>query len=606
MTAAEKPSAAQGAGAMKSLARALRYLGIRKVRLAVVILLFLVGSVSFIFLSVLLGIAVNALSGTVDPTRLREAVLAMASLSVVAFVTYVLGYRLLADVTQTALFRLRQDLFEHMQTLSLRFYDRQPIGELMSRVTNDIDVITAFYQQPLGTLIMGIFMLITTLAAMFWLHAGLATVASIAIPMLGGLVWLLARLAGPAFDLLQQRLADLNGLMEETIAGERTIIAYRQQDSMADREGRVSEEARDVGARAQVLSLMINPLTILVTNLDVGVVALVGSVMIINGNLSVGVLTTFLSLTLLFVLPLLTIFANYNYILSAAVSAHRFFAIMDEQPDVTDRPGAVPIPPVEGRVVFKDVNFSYVPGRQILKHNSFEALPGQMIGLCGPTGAGKSTIINILTRYYDIDSGSIEIDGQGIYGVTRDSLRKQIGVVLQEPFLFSDTVISNLRYGREDATDDECIAVAKEANCHEFITRLPRGYDTVLTEGGSNLSQGQRQLLTIARAMIANPRILILDEATSNVDTRTEKRIQEALRRLQEGRTSFVIAHRLSTIRSAHQILVINKGEIVERGTHEQMMAAKGFYYDLYMSQFKGRIADILPESGDESAEARG
>lgn len=594
--ALEKPSPKRGAGAMKSLGRAMKYLGIRKARLAVVLVLFAVGTVSFIFLSILLGIAVNALSGAVDPARLYDAAIAMVALSVIAFVTYYLGYRLLADVTQAALFRLRQDLFEHMQTLSLRFYDRQPIGELMSRVTNDIDVITMFYQQPLGTLLMGIFMLITTLAAMFLLHVGLAIVASIAIPMLMGLVWLLARVAGPAFALLQERLADINGLMEETIAGERTIIAYRQQAPMAERQGLVSEEARDVGTRAQVLSLVINPLTVLVTNLDVGLVALVGSVMIINGNLSVGVLTTFLSLTLLFVLPMITIFANYNFILSAGVSARRIFTIMDEQPDVVDRPGAVPIRPVEGHVVFSDVNFSYVPGRQVLKQNSFEAMPGQMIGLCGPTGAGKSTIINILTRYYDIDSGSIEIDGQDIYSVTQDSLRKEIGVVLQEPFLFSDTVMANLRYGREDATDEECTAAAKNANCHEFITRLPQGYDTVLSDGGSNLSQGQRQLLTIARAMIANPRILILDEATSNVDTRTEKKIQEALRKLQEGRTSFVIAHRLSTIRNAHQILVINNGEIVERGTHDRMMAAKGFYYDLYMSQFKGRIADILPE----------
>ena len=276
-------------------------------------------------------------------------------------------------------------------------------------------------------------------------------------------------------------------------------------------QAQVSEQARDTATRAQILSLVINPLTILVTDIEVGVVALIGSVMIINGNLSVGVLTTFLSLTLLFVLPLLAIFANYNFILSAAVSSHRFFTIMDEQPDVVDRPDAVPLRPVEGHVVFKDVNFSYVSGRQILRDNSFEALPGQMIGLCGPTGAGKSTIINIMTRYYDIDSGTITIDGQDIYSVTQDSLRKQIGVVLQEPFLFSDTVMNNLRYGRENVTDEECVAVAKEANCHEFITRLPNGYETVLSDGGSNLSQGQRQLLTIARAMISNPRILILD-----------------------------------------------------------------------------------------------
>jgi ATP-binding cassette subfamily B protein len=590
-----KPVVPAGQGKLQSLLRAMRYLGSRKLRLVSVIFLFLVGTIAFISLSVMLGIAVNSLSATTDPGQLYQLVTLMAGLALVAFITYYLGFRIFADVTQTALFRLRQDLFEHTQELSLRFFDRQPIGELMSRVTNDIDVVTAFFQQPLGTLIMGIFMLITTLVAMFTLDARLATIAAIAIPLLMGLVWLLARTAGPSFALLQQKLADLNGLMEETIAGEKTIIAYRQQTQVSGKQAEVSEGARDTGSRAQVLALMMNPLTVLVTNINIALVALVGSVMIINGTLSVGVLTTFLSLTLMFVLPLITIFANYNFILSAAVSAGRIFSIMDEQPDVVDQPGAVELKPVQGHVVFKDVNFSYVQGRQVLKHNSFEAMSGQMIGLCGPTGAGKSTIINILTRYYDIDSGVIEIDGQDIYGVTQSSLRKQIGVVLQEPFLFSDTVMNNLKYGRDGATDEECIAAAKDANCDEFITRLPDGYNTLLTDGGSNLSQGQRQLLTIARAMVANPRILILDEATSNVDTRTERNIQAAIRKLQEGRTSFVIAHRLSTIRPAQQILVINNGEIVERGTHDEMMKAKGFYYELYMSQFKGRIAEIIP-----------
>ena len=582
-------------GRIKALVRALQYLGLQKFWFVLVIVLFLIGTIGFISLSVMLGIAVNSLSGTTVPGQLMQLVTIMAGLALVTFITYYAGFRLLAGVTQNALFRLRQDLFEHTQELSLRFFDRQPIGELMSRVTNDIDVVTAFFQQPLGTLIMGILMLFTTLVAMVLLDSRLAVIASIAIPLLIGLVWLLARVAGPAFSLLQERLADLNGLMEETIAGERTIIAYRQQDKVARKQAFVSETARDTGARAQILSLVMMPLTVLVTNINIALVALTGSVMIINGTLTVGVLTTFLSLTMMFVLPLMTIFANYNFILSAAVSSGRIFSIMDEQPDIKDLPGVVELKPVLGHVVFKDVNFSYVPGRQVLKHNSFEAMPGQMIGLCGPTGAGKSTIINILTRYYDIDSGVIEIDGQDIYTVTQASLRKQIGVVLQEPFLFSDTVMNNLKYGREGATDEECITAGRDANCDEFITRLPEGYNTLLTDGGSNLSQGQRQLLTIARAMVANPRILILDEATSNVDTRTERNIQAAIRKLQEGRTSFVIAHRLSTIRPAQQILVINDGEIIERGTHEEMVKAKGFYYDLYMSQFKGRIAEIIP-----------
>ncbi len=275
--------------------------------------------------------------------------------------------------------------------------------------------------------------------------------------------------------------------------------------------------------------------------------------------------------------------------LNAVAGGRRVFTIIDEQPTVVDAPDAADFDFKGGHVEFEDVDFSYVPGRKILKHNTFEAKPGQMIGICGPTGAGKSTIINILTRYYDIDSGTILIDGQDISKLTQESLRQQIGVVLQEAFLFSDTVMNNLKYAREGATDEECIDAAKRANAHEFILKLPQGYETMMTERGSNLSQGQRQMITIARAMVADPKMLILDEATSNVDTRTEKLIQEGLNRLMEGRTSFVIAHRLSTIQPAHKILVVNAGEIVEFGPHDELMAAKGFYYSLYMSQFKGK-----------------
>jgi ATP-binding cassette subfamily B protein len=255
-----------------------------------------------------------------------------------------------------------------------------------------------------------------------------------------------------------------------------------------------------------------------------------------------------------------------------------------------------------GHVVFNHVDFSYVQGRKILRDNTFEALPGQKIGLCGPTGAGKSTIINILTRYYDLDAGTITIDGQNIADVTQESLRQNIAAVLQEPFLFSDTVMNNLKYAREGATDEECIAAAKQANAHDFIMQLPQGYETLLTERGSNLSQGQRQMLTIARAMVAAPKMLILDEATSNVDTRTEKLIQEGLARLMEGKTSFVIAHRLSTIRDSARILVIDAGVIVEQGTHDELMAKQGFYYKLYMTQFRTRPAAAGAHNGAAQA----
>jgi ATP-binding cassette subfamily B protein len=278
---------------------------------------------------------------------------------------------------------------------------------------------------------------------------------------------------------------------------------------------------------------------------------------------------------------------------AAIASGERVFRILDEKPAIVDKPDAIPMPPIQGHVEFRNVDFSYVPGRKILKNNTFEALPGQKIGLCGPTGAGKSTMINLITRYYDVDSGDILIDGLSIYDVRQEDLRQQIGIVLQEPFLFSDTVLNNLRYARLEATEADCIEAAKRANAHDFILRLPEGYDTVLAERGSNLSQGQQQLLTIARMMVQNPRLVILDEATSNVDTQTEQKIQQALNRLMEGRTSFVIAHRLSTIRDSDMILVLKAGEIIERGTHNEMMANQSFYYNLFMSQFKGKLEGV-------------
>lgn len=586
----------------QALIRMMRYMTKRKAKLTVVIVLFLVGSLSFLFISILFGQAIDNLTGAKDMDALLTTALTMVALAIVSFTTLILGYRLLAGITQEALYKLRRDLFDHIQTLSLNFFDRQPIGQLMSRITNDMDTIAALLQAPIGTLMLGAMLLVITSLAMFILSWQMAIIAILVIPVLLALVWFLSRTAGPAFASLQDKLANLNGIMEETIAGEKTVIAYSQQERAADALEEASVAARNAGAKAQIMSLVISPLTVMCTYLDVAVVGLVGSVFVLRGITTIGTLSSFLSLTLLFIFPLISIFANFNYIISAATGAKRVFSIMDEKPQIVDRPDASPMSPLEGKVVFENVDFSYIPGRKVLKCNSFVAEPGQVIGLCGPTGAGKSTIINILTRYYDIDSGSITIDGQSVYQVTQESLRRQVGVVLQEAFLFSDTVMNNLKYAREGATEEECVEAAKRANCHDFIMRLPHGYETFLTERGGNLSQGQRQLLTIARAMIANPRMLILDEATSNVDTRTERAIQEALKHLQEGKTSFVIAHRLSTIKDADKILVINQGEIVESGRHEELMAKRGFYYDLYMTQYKGRVTEVLPFESMEEA----
>ena len=581
-----------------TLMRMIRYLAIKKAKLIGTIVLLGIGTFCFIMGPILVGQAVNLISTEGTVQELQDMVVLMVVLAVTAFGTLFVAYRWLADMAQNALYKMRKELFDHAQELSLNVFDRQPIGELMSGVTNDIDAVAALFQGPLGSILLGIFLLIIIAVAMIILNPTMAFVALLVVPAIVVLIWGMGRLANPMFKLMQQGLANLSGFEEETLAGSKTVIAYRYQEKRVDDMDGISRDTRNVGVKSQSLGLLIGPLIALSAYIGVAIVSLVGSNMLIKDRIDIGVLVTFINLSVMLILPLITIFFNYNYVLKALAGAVRIFKFLDEKPIIFDKTDAQELPEIKGEVVFQDVDFSYVKGRKILKKNTFTAKPGDAIGLCGPTGAGKSTIINILTRYYDIDSGSITVDGHSIYDVTQKSLRSQIGVVLQEPYLFSDTVMNNLKYAREGATDEECIAAAKKANCDEFINHLPQGYNTVLTDRGANLSQGQRQLLTIARAMVANPKMLILDEATSNVDTRTEKLIQQAMKELQKGKTSFVIAHRLSTIKDSNMILVINEGEIVERGTHEELMGKRGFYYDLFMSQYKGKVSSVLPTAG--------
>jgi len=596
MTKAKDPKAATKKSG--TLMRMIRYLAIKKAKLIGTIVLLGIGTFCFIMGPILVGQAVNLISTEGTVQELQDMVVLMVVLAVTAFGTLFVAYRWLADMAQNALYKMRKELFDHAQELSLNVFDRQPIGELMSGVTNDIDAVAALFQGPLGSILLGIFLLIIIAVAMIILNPTMAFVALLVVPAIVVLIWGMGRLANPMFKLMQQGLANLSGFEEETLAGSKTVIAYRYQEKRVDDMDGISRDTRNVGVKSQSLGLLIGPLIALSAYIGVAIVSLVGSNMLIKDRIDIGVLVTFINLSVMLILPLITIFFNYNYVLKALAGAVRIFKFLDEKPIIFDKTDAQELPEIKGEVVFQDVDFSYVKGRKILKKNTFTAKPGDAIGLCGPTGAGKSTIINILTRYYDIDSGSITVDGHSIYDVTQKSLRSQIGVVLQEAFLFSDTVMNNLKYAREGATDEECIAAAKKANCDEFINHLPQGYNTVLTDRGANLSQGQRQLLTIARAMVANPKMLILDEATSNVDTRTEKLIQQAMKELQKGKTSFVIAHRLSTIKDSNMILVINEGEIVERGTHEELMGKRGFYYDLFMSQYKGKVSSVLPTAG--------
>ncbi len=537
----------------------------------------------------LIGQAIDqAISGG-DLAKLLRIVLLMLAVYGGAWVATAGQGLLMARVSQRAMRVLRRDLFEHLQTLSLGFFDRHPHGELMSRLTNDMDAISRVLAQNVTDLFGGLLTLVGIMGMMFAINYRLALASMIVFPFMMWLVGFVGRRTRRHFRQYQKEIGQLNGQLEEMFSGQRIIMAFGQEVSTLASFDRGNEQVRRVGIRAQTYALLVPPLMGILSNANIAILAGLGGWMTLQGWATIGTIAAFYTYSRRFAAPLRQLANLYNQIQAALAGAERIFEIMDTESELTDAPSAIPLEDVAGEIAFADVDFGYVPGVPVIKEMSLTAQPGETVALVGPTGAGKTTIINLLTRFYDVDGGTIRIDGQDIRQLRKASLRRQLGIVLQDTFLFSESVMENIRYGRLSATDEECVAAAKLADADQFIRRLPQGYDTPLSERGSNLSQGQRQLLAIARAILADPGILILDEATSSVDTRTELRIQQALLRLMAGRTSFVIAHRLSTIREADKILVIRDGEIIERGTHDGLLAQHGFYHNLYMSQFKGQ-----------------
>jgi ATP-binding cassette subfamily B protein len=539
----------------------------------------------------LMGVAIDDFITARDLGGLRGVALLMLGAHAGAWLAQVGQSVIMARVSQQAMRALRRDLFEHLQTLSLRFFDRHPHGELMSRLTNDMDAISRVLAQNVTELFTGALTLAGILLMMFAINFWLALGSMIVFPIMMGLVGFVGQRTRRGFRAYQMHIGQLNGKLEEMFSGQRVIVAFGQEAStLADFE-RLNEQVRQVGVQANTYAMLVPPLMGILSNANIAVLAGLGGWMTLQGWATVGTIVAFYTYSRRFAAPLRQLGNLYNQVQSALAGAERVFEIIDTAPELTDAPGAVALDSVRGEVVFEHVDFGYVPGVPVIKDMSLSAAPGQTVALVGPTGAGKTTLINLLTRFYDIDGGAILVDGRDVRHVKKADLRRQLGIVLQDTFLFSESVLENIRYGRLDASDEECVAAAKLANADQFIRRLPQGYDTPLSERAGNLSQGQRQLLAIARAVLADPGILILDEATSSVDTRTEVHIQEALLRLMQGRTSFVIAHRLSTIRNADKILVINEGQIIERGTHDELLAQRGFYHNLYMSQFKRRAS---------------
>ena len=572
----------------KALTRLLPYLGSYRVGL-IAILSFVVASTILGLLGpYLMGIAIDKFIATKNAAGLVTIAGWMLSVFLAGNICDIVAGWLMAWISQSALCNLRHDLFEHLQTLSLSFFDTHPTGELMSRLTNDIDAINQAVSQNAVALFASVLSLLGILIAMFVLNFWLALASVIVVPIMLWFTNFIARYTRKGFRELQRRLGILNGVMEEAISGQRVVKAFRRSESMIETFQKHNQEVYQAAVYANSYALLLMPLTNQLGNLFVIAIAGLGGWLALNGLVTVGTIVAFISYGRNFINPLRQLANMYNAIQAALAGAERVFEIIDTASEITEEPGAASLEDILGQVSFENVRFGYIPNKPVINNLTLEAKPGEMIALVGPTGAGKTTIANLLTRFYEIADGRITIDGKDIRQIKKNDLRRRLGLVLQDTFLFSASVMDNIRYGRLDATDEEVIEAASMADADHFIRQLPCGYQTMLSERAGNLSQGQRQLLAIARAILANPGILILDEATSSVDTRTESRIQQALLRLMKGRTSFVIAHRLSTIRDADQLLVIRDGEIVEKGTHQQLLDQKGFYYHLYMSQFKG------------------
>ena len=495
------------------------------------------------------------------------------------------GY-LMAGITQRTIYGLRKEADEKLARLPLKYFDDHARGDTLSRVTNDIDNIAQTLQQQAAQILSSVLTILGVLGMMFWISPLLAAISLLVIPASVVVTMLIAKRSRVQFAAQWEKTGSLNGHVEEMFTGHSVVKVFGRQAEAVEVFDRENEALYQASFRAQFISSTIQPSLHFLNNLNYVGIAVIGALKVASGTLSLGDVQAFIQYSRQFNQPIVQTASAANVLQSAAASAERVFELLDAEEEVAETATPVRLTHAEGHVAFRDVTFSYSADRPLIEGLSFEALPGQTVAIVGPTGAGKTTLVNLLMRFYEIERGAILIDGIDTREMTRDDLRRTFGMVLQDTWLFKGTIRENLAYGREDATEAQILAAAEAAHVDHFVRTLPDGYDTELNDDSSNISAGQRQLLTIARAFVADPPILILDEATSSVDTRTEALIQQAMSRLMQGRTSFVIAHRLSTIRDADLIVVMNEGAIVEQGSHEQLIAADGFYADLYNSQF--------------------
>ena len=513
---------------------------------------------------------------------IAAALIILVSIYIFAIITSYLQARIMMTISQNSIEKIRNDLFVKLQKLPVRYFDTHPTGEIMSRFTNDVDNIDVMFNNSLTSIVSGIISLVGTFVFMVTTNIWLTLITVVFIPFfaIGG-----AKIAGASrkyYTGQQAALGAANGYIEETVTGQKVVKVFNHETVCCEEFDTLNEDLRDKQMKAQFYGGIMGPIMHNTSMISYSVTIGVGGILMAMARLDAGALQLFAQYSKQFSMPINNISQQTASIFSALAGAERVFAVMDEAPETPDSENAIDMPDMRGDVTFENVTFGYNPDKVILKNISLYAHPGQKIAFVGSTGAGKTTITNLLSRFYDIDSGKITIDGVDIHDIKRESLRSNIAMVLQDTHLFTGTVMENIRYGRPDATDEEVIAAAKTASAHSFIKRLEKGYDTMLEGDGANLSQGQRQLLNIARAALSKAPILVLDEATSSVDTRTERHIEHGMDRLMATRTTFVIAHRLSTVRNSNAIMVLEQGEIIERGTHEQLLEMKGRYYELY------------------------
>lgn len=513
---------------------------------------------------------------------IAAALILLVVIYIVGILTTYLQARIMMVISQNAIEKIRNNLFLKLQKLPVRYFDNHPTGEIMSRFTNDVDSLDNMLNNSLTSIVSGIVSLIGTFVFMITTNIYLTLITVLFIPVfaIGGAS--IAKRSRKYYSAQQAALGATNGYIEEIVTGQKVVKVFNHEDECVEEFTSLSEDLRDKQFKSQFYGGIMGPIMGNTSQISYAVTIGLGGVLMCSNMLDPGALAVFAGYSKQFSMPINNLSMQASNIFSALAGAERVFAIMDQTPEIPDAADANEMPDMRGDVVFENVTFGYNPDRVILKNLTLYAHPGQKIAFVGSTGAGKTTVTNLLSRFYDIESGTITIDGVNIKDIKRDSLRSNIAMVLQDTHLFTGTVMENIRYGRLDATDDEVIAAAKVANAHHFIMRLSDGYNTMLEGDGANLSQGQRQLLNIARAALSKAPILVLDEATSSVDTRTERHIEKGMDRLMKSRTTFVIAHRLSTVRNSNAIMVLEAGEIIERGTHEQLLEMKGRYYELY------------------------